>query len=383
MKNLFSFFKGFYERKGSYVFIATITSRFLSFLASFIALKLIDNTELGYVIYALTIMAFIIPLSGLGVQQSLLRFGARLKSIDEKKALFGYVFKKGLIFSFFLSGFIFLISHYLTFKLPQAGYFLKVLSLFIISSFLLELIKVQFRLEHNNKQYAYVEITYSFILVISVFVLSYYFKEDGYVLAIILSPLLAFLGFIKFLLIGNILQQPALVTAYKYVSLIPISLLFLPGIILTTDFVTLTERIYDKKYINNYCKNYMLFFLLFSIGIFLVFYLFANEILAIFSSSYERYTSTFLVLTFGVSGILIFRGLYGNLISALGKAHVNYWISFIALFIDIPANYYLIPNYGILGAAITSASLMWISSVASLIIFKVLHKKMLKNKPLF
>jgi len=422
MKNLFSFFKGFYERKGSYVFIATITSRFLSFLASFIALKLIDNTELGYVIYALTIMAFIIPLSGLGIQQSLLRFGARLKSIDEKKALFGYVFKKGLIFSFFLSGFIFLISHYLTFKLPQAGYFLKVLSLFIISSFLLELIKVQFRLEHNNKQYAYVEITYSFILVISVFVLSYYFKEDGYVLAIILSPLLAFLGFIKFLhldikskppfkityyffkygffaglanvatqllfaidilLIGNILQQPALVTAYKYVSLIPISLLFLPGILLTTDFVTLTERIYDKKYINNYCKNYMLFFLLFSIGIFLVFYLFAPEILSIFSSSYKRYTSTFLVLTFGVSGILIFRGLYGNLISALGKAHVNYWISFIALFIDIPANYYLIPNYGILGAAITSASLMWISSVASLIIFKVLHKKMLKNKPLF
>jgi len=169
-----------------------------------------------------------------------------------------------------------------------------------------------------------------------------------------------------------------LVTAYKYVSIIAFSLLFLPGILLTTDFVNLTERIYDKTYIANYSKNYHLFFVLFCLVTGLLFYPLSGFILSIFDSEYSQYTTTFLVLTGGVFGILILRGLYGNLLSALGKAQVNYWISFVALLINIPANYYLIPRYGILGAAITSASLMWFSSLTTFIIFKILHNKALK-----
>jgi len=418
MENLIHFFKGFFQRKGNYVLIATIIARLLSFIASYIAIKLIDKTELGYVIYALNIMAFILPISGLGLQQSLLRFGARLKLASEKKALFSYVFKKGLLFSLLISLMIFLLSQFLTYKLPQTRYFLNLLSILLITSFLLEIVKIQFRLEHNNKQFAYVEILYNGILVLSVFVLSYFFKETGYVFAILGSPLLTFLlffkslkikfkddklpikidyGFFKYgffasmanvatqflfiidiLLIGTILKDSSLITAYKYVSLIPFSLIFLPNILITTDFVTLTERIYNKEYIKNYSKNYMLLFTIFSISIATIFYLFSDFILNLFDKSYSAYSLTFLVLTSGVFGILIFRGLYGNLLSALGKAQVNYWISFSILLINIPANYYLIPRFGILGAAITSASLMWLSSITTYILFKILHNKALK-----
>jgi O-antigen/teichoic acid export membrane protein len=418
MQNLITFFKGFIDRKGNYVFVATVVARILSFLAAYIAKKLIDDIDLGYVLYAISIMAFIIPLSGFGVQQSLLRFGARLKSVSEKKALFSHVFKKGLLFSFILGLVIFLSSTLLTYKLPQAAYFLRLLSVLLISSFLLEIIKVQFRLEHNNKQFAYVEMFYNTVLVLSVFVLSYFFKDLGYAIAILTAPLLTFIWFfnrlkirfkavvapikidmpffkygffaglanvatqllfaVDILLIGIILSDAGLITAYKYVSLIPFSLLFLPGIMLTTDFVNLTERIYDKEYIKNYSKNYMMLFLLFSVVISLLFYPLSDFILGIFDVSYPQYNTTFLVLTCGVFGILIFRGLYGNLLSALGKANVNYWISFSALLINIPANYYLIPKYGILGAAITSASLMWFSSLSTWIIFKILHNRALK-----
>ena len=122
----------------------------------------------------------------------------------------------------------------------------------------------------------------------------------------------------------------------------------------------------------------MLFLLIFSLGISLIFYPLAGFILNLFDISYSIYRPTFLVLTGGVFGILIFRGLYGNLLSALGKAHVNYWISFGALLITIPANYYLIPRYGIFGAAITSASLMWFSSLLTFAMFKILHKRALE-----
>lgn len=418
MQNLISFFKGFIGRKGNYVFVATVIARLFSLLASVIALKLIDKTDLGYVLFAMSIMAFILPLSGLGVQQGLLRFGARLNSVAEKKALFTHVFKKGLVFSLLLSALIFIASYLVPLKFTESAYFLRALSVMMLSMFLLEIVKIQFRLEHNNKKFAFVEIFYNSLLVIAVFILSYFYKEWGYTLALIVTPFITFLWFFKslkinfkaakqpipldftflkygffaglanvttqllfaidILLIGSILNDSSLVTAYKYVSIIPFSLLFLPGILLTTDFVNLTERIYDKAYIKNYSKNYSLFFVLFSVGVAIVFYPFSGFILNLFDSEYTQYTTTFLVLTGGVFGILIFRGLYGNLLSALGKAHVNYWIAFVALLINIPANYYLIPKYGILGAAITSSVLMWFSSLATLIIFKILHNKALK-----
>ncbi|PIR14611.1 MAG: hypothetical protein COV50_01750 [Flavobacteriales bacterium CG11_big_fil_rev_8_21_14_0_20_35_7] len=418
MENLKHFFKGFIDRKGNYVFVATVSARILSLLASIIALKLIDATDLGYVIYALNIMTFLIPLSGLGIQQGLLRFGAQLNSVTEKKALFSFVFKKGLIFTLILSAAIFILSYFIPLEFPQSAYFLRWLSALLISMYLLEIIKVQFRLEHNNKKFAYIEIFYNFLLVIAVFVLGYFFKEMGYTIALILAPLLTFLWYFKslkinfksailpvpidlvflkyglfasmanvatqllfavdILLIGSILNDSSLVTAYKYVSIIPFSLLFLPGILLTTDFVNLTERILDRAYIKKYCQNYMLFFTLISVGIIGVFYFFSNFILSLFNPAYIQYKSTFIVLSFGVSSILILRGLYGNLLSALGKAQVNYWTAFIALLINIPGNYYLIPKYGILGAAITSAILMWLSSIAAFIVFKILHQKALK-----
>jgi len=418
MKNLISFFKGFIDRKGNYVFIATVTARILSLLASIIALKLINKTDLGYVLYAMSIMAFIIPLSGLGVQQGLLRFGAQLNSVTEKKHLFSFVFKKGLIFSVLLGLGIFILSFVVPLKFTESAYFLRWLSVLMISMFLLEIIKIQFRLEHNNKKFAYIEIFYNCLLVLLVFVLSLFYKAFGYTLALIITPFITFFWFfnslkinfksaklpipldftfikygffaglanvttqllfaIDILLIGSILNNSSLVTAYKYVSIIPFSLLFLPGILLTTDFVNLTERIYDKAYIKNYSKNYSLFFVLFSVGIAILFYSFSGFILKLFDTDYTQYSSTFLVLTAGVFGILIFRGLYGNLLSALGKTQVNYWITLIALLINIPANYYLIPKYGILGAAITSAVLMWLSSLSTYIIFKVLHNRVSK-----
>jgi len=103
---------------------------------------LIDATDLGYVIYALNIMTFLIPLSGLGIQQGLLRFGAQLNSVTEKKALFSFVFKKGLIFTLILSAAIFILSYFIPLEFPQSAYFLRWLSALLISMYLLEIIKV-------------------------------------------------------------------------------------------------------------------------------------------------------------------------------------------------------------------------------------------------
>jgi Na+-driven multidrug efflux pump len=120
-----------------------------------------------------------------------------------------------------------------------------------------------------------------------------------------------------------------------------------------------------------------LFFLLISILLIIVSYFFGSFILRLLDTGFAEYHATFFIMIVGVCGIFIFRGLFGNLLSSIGKADVNYYIALIALFLNLISNYYLIPELGIKGAAITSAILMWVTGVTSAICFKVLYIKAL------
>ncbi|MDP5093053.1 MAG: polysaccharide biosynthesis C-terminal domain-containing protein [Polaribacter sp.] len=422
MNLLKNYLVNFLNRSGSYVFTASVFARIFSFIASWVALKLISDDELGVVLFAYNIILFLIPISGFGLHQSLIRYGALLNSKEEKNSLFLYVFHKGVIASLVLIALIILSSFFINFKFEATQLYVILLSFLILPSFIFEIIRAQFRLQHNNKSFAYTEFVHSIILLASVCILSYFFQEMGYAIALLITPLATSLLFIKklnitfskktipyianfefwkygffaslsnvltqllfvidILLIGYILEDTIMVTNYRYISLIPFSLLFLPIVFIATDFVAFTEKIYDKKYIVNYMKSYMSFFSLISCFLILFGYFFAKEILSILDANFIQFKDTFLILLVGIVGIYIFRGLYGNLLSSIGKAHINYYIAGIALIMNVISNYYLIPIYGIKGAAITTAVLMWLTGIISWVWFWFLYKKMLLKKPL-
>jgi O-antigen/teichoic acid export membrane protein len=340
-----------------------------------LALKLISNEELGVVLFSYNIVVFLIPISGFGLNQGLLRYGALFKEKEEKNSLFLYVLKKGLLASGVLIVLIIISSFFISFKFENTQLYVITLSFIILPGFLFEIIRVQFRLQHNNKSYAYTELTHSITLLVSVFLLSYFFQEIGYTIALLLTPLISSFLFIKklnidftskirlsitnfsfwkygffaslsnvltqllfavdILLIGHLLEDTEMVTNYRYISLIPFSLLFLPILFISTDFVAFTEKIYDKKYIFNYIKSYMLFFLITSCFMLLTSYIFAEQILTILEPNFTQFVDTFLILMIGITGIYIIRGLFGNLLSSIGKANVNYYIASISLIINI------------------------------------------------
>lgn len=419
MKKSIDFINSFLSRSGSYVFTTTIASRLLSFSASWIALQLIPNKELGVVIYAFQIIVFIIPIGSLGLNQGLLRYGSQLSSTEEKNALFLFVLKKGIFISLVIIALIASIAYFLRFKLNETSYYLILLSTVIASSFIFEIIKIQFRLQKNNKLFSIAELSYNILLVFLVFTLSYNFSELGYAISLIATPLITSLIFIsklhinwkknlKFsfinfyffrysffaslsnvttqllisidiILIGIILNNMEMVTAFKYVSLVPYSLLFLSNVVITTDFVDFTEKINNITYIKNYIKNYMKLFSVISILCILIIYLFGEIILSFFDKNYTTYFSSLMVLIIGVSGILTLRGLFGNLLSSIGKAHINFVTTALALLLNVILNYYFIPKYGVLGAALTSAIIMWFTGVLSLIFFFYFYKKLYFN----
>lgn len=403
------------SRSGSYVLFSTLFSRGLSFLGSWIALKLIDNTELGVILFAFSIIQFVIPIGGLGLHQSLIRYGALLKSDQEKQQLFNYVLKKGIIASIIIIAILVGVGYFITFQFENTYHYFSLLSIAVLTVFVLEIVKIQFRLQHRNRLFAITEFWYNFVLASLIFLLSFYFQGIGYTIALIISPLLTALFFIRKLnikfnvkseltitnfsfwkygvfgglssvvtqllilidmvLIGYLMDDSIAVTNYRYVSIIPFSLLFLPRVFITTDFVSFTEKIRDKEYISKYIKNYMLFFASISILILLFSYFFSEQILWIFGEEYAKFTESFFILIAGICGIYIFRGLFGNLLSSIGKIEYNYYIISVAIIINIVSNYFLIPEYGIKGAAITSAVLMWFTGILSWFSFLYFYRR--------
>ena len=381
---------------------------------------MIPNKELGVVLFAYSIITFLIPFGGLGLNQSLIRYGSLLSTENDKNSLFIYVFKKGTIVTLFIISLIIIFGYVFPFKFENTKNYLALLSFVLIPLFILSIIQTQFRLKHKNKEFSKTDITHNLILVLSVLTFSYLFQEKGYISALIIAPTLTSLFFFKklkinfsitkklkiidfsfwkygfysgitsvvtnllliidILLIGHLMEDSEMVTAYKYVSLIPLSLLFISKAFITTDFVFFTEKIKNKEYIFNYIKSYMSLFFLISIIICTFSFFFSKEILTIFSQDFTIYSESFLILIFGISGILIFRGLFGNLLCSIGKIEINSYIMAIALVLNIFSNFYLIPIYGIKGAAITSAILMWFTGVFSCIWFLYLYKKILINE---
>ncbi|QTE23986.1 polysaccharide biosynthesis C-terminal domain-containing protein [Polaribacter cellanae] len=395
-------------------------ARIFSLFASWIALKLIPDATLGVVLFSYNIILFLLPVSGFGLHQSLLRFSAISKNNEEKNTIFLYVLKYGLIASLIIIFVVVIASLFIPFQFEKTQQYVIVFSLLIIPTFLFEIIRAQLRLNHDNKNYAYSEFLHSIILVVSVFGFTYFFDENGYVFALLITPLVTALVFLKktniifsrikkipqlnfsfwkygffaslsnvitqllivvdILLIGFLLDDPEMVTKYRYISLVPFSLLFIPRVFITTDFVTITEKISDKNYILNYIKSYLSFFTVLSVLMLFFVGYFSSEILAIFNPNYIVYNTIFRVLILGIAGIFIFRNLFGNLLSSIGKAYINFYIAFLSLLLNVISNYYLIPKYGILGAAITSASLMWFTGILSGIWFLFLYQKKHKNQ---
>ena len=415
-----NFMDGFISRSGNAIFISTVLSRILSFIGSMIALRLLDNKELGVILFAYSIIQFMIPVGGFGLHQSLLRYGALLASTRDKEKLFSYVLKHGIIGSLILIIIVLLIGWFISFQFDKTFYYLCILSTAILSNFIFELVKTQFRLQHKNTLFAKAEFFQNFLLVVLIFSLTNYLGGLGYVIALISAPFITAILFVRKLqitfylntnlsitnvdfwkygffgglsnvvtqllfiidlvLIGELMTDPLMVTHYKYISIIPFSLLFLPRVFMAADFVSLTEKIGQKVYIRNYIKSYQLFFSLLSLLIFSISCFFSKSILLLFGKEYVNYSDSFVILIFGITGIFIFRGIYGNLLSSIGKMSVNYYIVSIAILINILCNFYLIPIYGIKGAAVTSSTLMWFTGIASWVSFNYLYKKKTTEK---
>lgn len=417
------FITSFLKSKGIYVFTSIVLTKLISFAISYIAIRLILKDTFGDITYANSIISFVVPFMGMGAFQGLIRFGARLKTEQQKYILFNYALKRGLILSVLLSFLLGAAIPFLTSNLPGSLFYFKILVFQIIGLTLFEFIKNYFRLIHKNHLYAIWDIIYYASLLLITILSIYFYGAYGYVFALVITPFIIsiiiiikykllkftktpldasinlksfwkyglivsagavssqFLYGIDIVMLGNIIKDSGELASYKASGLIPFSLRFVPAIFITTDYIKFAENEKNRLYLSQYFLNYIKIFLPLSIIMIFFFYLTSSFWGVFFGDGYESVGDLIWIFSISISAGFILRIPLGNILTATDWAQINAYISIGSLILNIILNYILILEYGIWGAAWATAISMWVSGFITLIIFVLyLQKKTLKTQ---
>lgn len=405
------FIKNFFSRKGKHVFLALFAEKTASMLLVLFATNMLSKEVYGAIAYANSTLTFIIPFVGFGIHQGLVRYGAISKSQQEKKYLFNIALKRGVLFSLLLIALVLLLSPFTTFKLTSSLVYLCILSAQILSLFVLEIVKIYARLIRRNKLFSRIVIINSLVLLSIGTGLTYCFGGIGYVVALVMVPLLIGVSFIvsleltsynkniqskivfkdfmlyglytsfsgvlsqllyavDILLIGNILQNENSIAEYKIATILPFSLLFLPIVFMTTDFVYLAKKGEDdRQYLKGYYLNYLKIFTVISFFVISVFFFFESDLYRVFGDSYSDEKHLMLIFAFGAVGGLMFRVPLGNILSAVGLVKANTYVVLLTFLLNITLSYYFLLRFGVVGAALCTSFLMWFSGGLNLFVF--------------
>lgn len=412
--SVFSFLSEFNQRKGSYIFGSDLLIKINGLLLSVIVVRLFDKDTFGAISYSRSLLFPMLAFVGMGANHALLRFGALRKSKLEKWIVYKYANSKGLIGSAIVAAVFLFIGFFASRKLPEARIFLLILSLQIFSTHLIVTFRSLTRILKLNKLYAFSGLTQSVLLLVLGYCLTYFFDGYGYVLSIVLSPLLCYFFYTRyvnnlpsvdwknagpiinrnefwsygvFVGLGSIASQSLFdlgiimsgimiadaqeIAMFKVASIVPYNLLFLPKTFLKTDYVFLTENAGSKDVISSYMKKYWMLFGIISICIAVPMISLSKNILEVlFGSQYVEGVEVFRVLTISIVIVIMFRKLFGSILLAVGKANWNVMNAGLTLIVNAGLNYVLITKYGMLGAAYSLViSFCFGSFVSALLLF--------------
>ena len=412
MKGLRNFIGDFLKNKGQHVFLSLLIAKICAFLGSLFIIRILPENEFGTISIVASVFAIFVPFSGFGSQQSLLRFGSMSDDALEKEKLSTYLLKQGFIYHLLLSGLFIFVSFFFINKYEEIFYIFLLFTIRLIGFYFLNHIQSQFRIFGNNRGFARITNIVNLSGVVLLLVLSYYFGLKGYLIAIAVTPFIAFLWFKKeylnsvgenfnfskkeiwnygFHAAGTALLSDTLFSAdvlmlsflmnetavanYKVAILIPANITFLALTFMQSDFPVLAKNYRNRNFLTSYITNYYKIFIPISLLIFLVGLIFKTEILYLFFR--ERYADNswvFVILLAGFSLNMLFRNLYGNLLSAVGMMKMNTAISILTLVMLVLFSFVFVKKFGIEGMAFSLTLSMFIGGFLLLFSFYLYWK---------
>ncbi|TXF76165.1 oligosaccharide flippase family protein [Chryseobacterium sp.] len=407
MKNLQEFLRSFIQNKGQHVFLSLLIAKLCAFLGSLFIIRLLPENEFGVVSIVASVFAIFAPFSGFGSQQSLLRFGSLAEESSGKKALSKYLLVTGFRYQMLLSIVFLAVSFFFIKKYEDILLMFLFFGVRLAGFFFLNHIQSDLRINGNNRGFARVSNFVNISGLILLLTLSYFCGLHGYLIAMAATPFLCFFWYRKDLfdysneifsfkkkeiwnyglhasatallsdmlfsadvLFLSFLTNENAVANYKVAILIPANITFLALTFMQSDFPSLARNYKDKNFLKRYISNYYRIFIPLTIIIFAVGFLWREDILHLFFSA--KYTDNSLIFALLLAGFcfnMLLRNLYGNMLSAVGKMKINTAVSAFTLFCLLLFSWFLVPEAGIRGMALSLTVSMLISGVLLLFAF--------------
>lgn len=396
--------------KGSvFVFVGTIISLLLGFLARVIMVRFSTQNEYGIFSLSLTIIAICTTISALGLEEGVTRYIAYLRGKNEKNSIQDTIFSSiivGLIASILIAILIYFASDYLAVRVfhePNVSFILQIMAISVPFAVLINLIVSIFR----GFDKASVKVYFNNILRPGIYLLflgiavffnrSFVEMVSIYVISLLITFLVLIIYFIRNAPIELILRQgcvsyntkkllqfsiPLLVvglllaimswtdtlmlgffktteTVAAYSAAYPLANLLSPGInSIGFLYVPIISYMYSKnniKDIGALNESSTKWCFIITLPIFFILFVFPEFILNIFYGfEYVKASNVLQILSLGFI-VNSFFGLNYYTLMAIGKARLLMNCSLISAASNIVLNLILIPPFGMFGAAIASA----------------------------
>ncbi len=411
--NIKEYFNGLVNRKVGWVFLSSLITKVSAAALSVIVLRFLTVEEFGVLTLYKNVFIFFAPMIGVGLSISFLRLAPKIESNQQKQLFLLSSMIVGTIFStltFFL--FYLIARNILDGNFDQTIFFTAFVLAVLFFNY--DLLINYFRVNHRNDAFSKLNIVLT-IIVFAIVIPTVYFERTahsffkGQIVALIIIILFFLFAYWRTLVtvlkvfklrnfiinirygiyvsIGACISQLMLsadnlmlahlgtsmasLGVYGACSLIFTSLLFLPAILMVTDFVHISglQRNSLISYLIGYWKmcSIIIICLLVPLGIFSSFFL-EN----IFGKEYRSGSLSLSILMIGAIFSFLFRIPAGNILNALGYAKFNLLISIPALVLFILISLYTIPQYGIAGAAFSTTFTISLTSLVSFyFMFKV------------
>ena len=401
------------------VLAANIFSYFIAFSGSVIFVRLLGKTEFGLYTFAFGIVSLFLLVNGFGAAAGVLQYVSRAKSEQERLGYLHFAFKSGALFNLLISLLIIGYALLIPLPMPRARPILLAMALFPVGRLYIDIFQAYLRATQQNKLQARFLIVNNCVLLaanvigIACFKLYglVYFTYIGYLLMFVISswkfklPNLfshagefkinvrqfvsysffttlsnAFSGLLFVLdtiIISYIVKDPQLLATYRVATIIPFAINFIPNLAVNYYYPEFAKNAHNPSQIRKLARFVAKRMFIFSAVVSLSLILLAKPLLLlIFGNSYADSVVPFQIISFGYWIIATFRTVNGNILAALGKAKLSFYLTFVILLVNIAVTYWMVAKYSIVGAASAIVLMYTFSSLVGYFTLKIVLRTM-------
>lgn len=402
MKGIIIFLQEFFQRNGQFIFFSMLISRLSSFLTGIFIVRLISQHDYGQITIVASLFALFSSLIGFGSSYSVLRYVPLEMQNDDKKELSVYLLRKGFNYQILLTILFLTISFFYVERYSHVVIIFVFFAVRLIGFYFLTHILADYRANEKNRTYAYLSLIISVTGLIGSISLTFFWGTFGYLISISILPYLSLLWirkeklqtwsirkippkgvwnyalnaaatsllsdllFSTDIILLSIYSNETDIANYKVAVMIPFNITLLGISVIFASYPQIVKHYNNYWYLKNYVLNYYKIFVPISIFIFAIGSIFAEQIIkTVFGVEYVSTINvavfTLYLFTFLLN--ILFRNLYGNMLSAVGKISVNTWVSIFSILILFVLSYFFVPKYGILGMAISMSVVLFCSGI--------------------